>query len=298
MLNDTYLLWMAGSALAAAAMHFATAGKLKMRAPLALLTLLFGALLGVVLARLGYCLLQMDYVAGYGFREVLFSDDLSMMNFFCGAAGVMLAALLAAKLTGNAAMPALNAFAPAGALMAALARFGEAFLGQICAGNYVENEALCFFPLAVRNEWDEWYIAVHLFTGLAYLVIALFSLLRFREKRFLRTVFYLCLVQVFFESLRNQSLIWSQFIRVEQLLCMVVVEAILIWLCSGAEGGGKRFLPAIVGLLCAGLFVAVEFAVGGKLFVGTSPVVFYLVMAVGLMALAALECGLIRHQRK
>lgn len=298
MLNSKYLFWMICSALATAAVHFNTAAKMKKRALLALLTLLLGALLGTVLARLGYCLLQMEYVAGYGFSEVLLSDDLSMMSFCCGAAGVMLAALLAAKLTGNAVMPALNAFAPAGALMAGLARFGEAFLGQICAGNYVENEALCFFPLAVRNEWDEWYIAVHLFSGAAYLVIALVSLLRFRGKRFLRTVFYLCLVQVFFESLRNQSLIWSQFIRVEQLICMVVVEAILIRLCVGAEGGGKRFLPAVAGLLCAGLFVAVEFAVGGKLFVGVPPVVFYLVMALGLAALAALECRLIRHQRK
>lgn len=298
MLNTTYLIWMGVSVLAAGAVHFFLAGALKKRGLLTALTLVLGTVLGAVFARLGYCLLQFDYAMGYGLAETLLSDDMSMMSYYSGMLGVMLGAALAAKCTGNRVTPALNAYAPAGALLAALARFGEHFLDMICAGNYVEDEALCFFPYAVRNEWDEWYVAVHLFAGALYLVIFLASLLKFREKRFLRTLFYLCLVQVFCESLRNQSLTWTQFVRVEQLICMVAVEVILILQGLRAAGGMKRFLPALVGLVCAGVFVAVEFAVGGKLFEGTPVPVFYGVMIAGLVILGMMEVWLMRRQSK
>lgn len=296
MLNQTYLLWMAVSAVLACGAHYFTSMRLQKRGLLALLTLLMGAVLGAVLARAGYCLLQMDYAVGYGLKDTLISDDLSRMSFFCGVLGVLLGAVLAAKCTGNPVMPALDAYAPAGALMAALARFGEHFLGQSCTGNYVENEAFCFFPLAVSNEWGEWYVAVHLFSGLACLTVSLVSLLKFREMRFLRTLFYLCLPQIFFESLRSQSLIWSQFIRVEQLFCMLTVETILILLGVWVKNEKNRFLPAGIGMLCAGLFVAVEFGVGGKIFVGLPPAVFYSFMVAGLVVLAVCENWLIRRQ--
>lgn len=298
MLNTNYLLWMAGSALLACGVHFFTTRSMKKRGLLAALTLLFGAALGTAFAKLGYILLQMDYALGYGFTDTLLSDDMSMFSFYSGMLGVILGAMLAAKCTGNPLLPALNAYAPAGALMASLARFGEHFLDMLCAGRYIENEAFCFFPLAVGNEWDEWYVAVHIFSGFFYLVIFVFSLWKIKEKRFLRTLFYLCLVQIFCESLRNQSLIWSQFIRVEQLLCMLAVEAILILLGIWAKPLKHRFLPAAAGLACAGVFVAVEFAVGGKLLNGTPVFWFYAVMIAGLILLAALENWLIHHQPK
>ena len=296
MLNSAYMIWMACSVPAAATVHCFTSANLKKRAVLVLLTLLFSTVLGVLLARLGYCLLQPDYALGYGLSYTLLSDDMSLMSFFCGAAGCILGAVLAAKFTGNRIMTALDAYAPAGALMAALARFGEHFLGTVCAGNYLENESFCFFPLAVQNEWDEWYLAVHLYAGLLYLIIAIVSLIGFNKKRFIRTVFCLCLSQVLCESLRNQSLIWSQFIRVEQLLSMAVVLAVLVLLGFGARPRKRPLLPALVCLLCAGMFVAVEFAVGGKLFIGVHPAFFYAVMIAGLAVLAVLENRLIRRQ--
>lgn len=298
MLNTTYLIWMGVSALAAGVVHYLLASSLKKRGLLAVLTLVLGTVLGALLARLGYCLLQFDYAMGYGFAETLLSDDMSLMSYYSGMLGVILGAMLAAKCTGNRVLSALNAYAPAGALLASLARFGEQFLDMICAGNYVEDEALCFFPYAVSNEWDEWYVAVHLFAGAFYFVIFLVSLWKFKEKRFLRTLFYLCLVQVFCESLRNQSLIWTQFVRVEQLICMVAVEVILILLGVWAKGEKKRFAPAVTGLVCAGVFVAVEFAVGGKLLEGTPIPVFYGVMIAGLIVLALMENWLMRRQPK
>lgn len=298
MLNTTYLIWMGVSVLAAGVVHYFLTSSLKKRGLLTCLTLVLGTVLGILFAKLGYCLLQFDYAMGYGFVETLLSDDMSMMSYYSGMLGIILGAALAAACTGNRVMPALNAYAPAGALLASLARFGEHFLDMICAGNYVEDEALCFFPYAVSNEWDEWYVAVHLFAGAFYFIIFLVSLLKFREKRFLRTLFYLCLVQVFCESLRNQSLTWTQFVRVEQLLCMVVVEVVLLLQGIRAKGEKKRFLPAVTGLVCAGIFVAVEFAVGGKLFEGTPIPVFYGVMLAGLFVLALMENWLMRRQPK
>jgi len=296
MLNHMYLLCACASALLSFGLHWRLASSLKKRGQLAGLTLLFGALLGILFAKVGYCLLQLDYAMSYGLVEVLLSDDMSMMSFYSGMLGVILGAVLAAKCTGNPVMASLNVFAPAGALLASLLRFSEHFLDMIGAGNYIENESLCFFPFAVSNEWGEWYVAVHLFAGLFYLAIAVVALLGFKEKRFWRTLFYLCLVQVFCESLRNQSLFWSQFLRVEQLICMLVVEAILILHGLGLKGEKKRFIPALTGLLCAGIFVVVEFAVGGKLFEGISIIYFYAVMLLGLALLAFMENWLIRRQ--
>lgn len=298
MLNQTYILWMAGSILVTAVVHYFTAAGLKNRVMLTLLTMLTGTVFGIVFARIGYCLLQPDYALGYGLVYVLLSDDMSLMSFFCGAIGCVLGAMLAAKCTGNKIMSALNAYAPAGALIASLARFGEHFLGTLFAGSYLENEAFCFFPIAVCNEWEEWYLAVHLYTGLLYLIIAIAAIACFKEKRFLRTVYCLCLAQIICESLRNQSLIWSQFIRAEQLLCMVVILIILALLSIKLRPKARRFIPVSVALLCAGVFVAVEFAVGGKILNGVHPAVFYAVMLLGLGVLGIMEHRLIRRQSK
>ena len=297
MINISYVIWMIGSALICSGVHLLTANGMKKRGQLAALTLVMSTILGILFARLSYIVIQPDYAIGGGLADTLLSDDLGLTSFIGGAAGVILGALIAGKCTGNKAGPTLSAFAPAGALMAAMARFGEYFLGTICAGNYIENETMQFFPLSVSNEWGEWYLAVFMFSGIFYIGVFLASLLRFKTYRFMRTVFYLCLPQVFFESLRNQSLMWSQFIRAEQLLCMILVEIILIILGIGAKDEKKRFWPAAAGLLWAGVFVAVEFAAGGKIFVDMSPFVYYGVMVLGLASLGCMEHWLIKKQR-
>ncbi len=297
MINSSYVYWMIGSALICSGVHFLTANGMRKRGILAGLTLVFGFVFGAVFSRLLYIVIQPDYALGNGFIDTLVSEDMGQTSFLGGAMGVIFGAAIAGKCTGNKAIDALNAFAPAGALMAALARFGEHFLGTICAGNYVENEALHFFPLSVSNEWDEWYLAVYIISGIIYLGVFLVSLLKFKNKRFLRTVFYLCLPQIFCESLRNQSLIWSEFIRAEQLICMVLVEAILILHGFRIKNDKSRFWPAVAGLLWAGVFVAVEFAAGGKIFVGSSPFFYYGIMVLGLISLGWMEHWLIRKQR-
>ena len=295
MINTNYVFWMANSVLICAVMHYCLAAGLRRCGLLSAVTCVLSTALGVVFARLIYCLIQINYVVYDGFWETVWSGDLSYTSYYGGVAGAILGAWLGAVITGNKPMEALNAWAPAGALMAAQARFAEYFLGTLRAGGYLEDPAVQFFPLAIGNEWGEWYLAVFMLAGLAYLAVFFLSLLRFQKNRFLRTLFYLCLLQIILESLRNQSLIWSEFVRAEQLICMVAVEAILILLGvrlkKKGAAFGRAFLPAFVGLLCAGLFVAVEFTVGGKLLATVPGITYYAygVMLLGLAALGALE---------
>ena len=291
-MNQSYLIFMLGSAMITAGVHYLLAGGMKKRGLLAALTFVFGAALGVVCSKLVYGLICIQDVLLDGIGETLLSDNLECMSYYGGVAGVILGAALAAKCTGNKVVKALNTYAPAGALMAALARFGEYFLDTINVGRMIEDERLQFFPLAQGVDfgygYTEWYLAVFMLCGIAGVIVFLVSLNKFKDKRFLRTLFYLCLPQIIFESLRNYNrLTWTQFVRVEQLMCMLYIEAMLllygVW---AGKGTRNRFLPAIVGLVCAGVFVGVEFALDKT---NLSHAVTYAVMIAGLCVLAWME---------
>ncbi len=289
-MNTSYLFFMSGSALITSGAHFLLAKNMKKRGLLAAFTLVFGSVLGVLCARLSYCLIALRDVLSDGFAESLFSDSMECMSFLGGAAGVILGAALAAKCTGNRVIPALNAYAPAGALMAALARFAEGLAGTVNVGRIIEDEACQFFPLALGVDfygYTEWHLAVFMFSGLACLAAAVISFKAIRDRRFLRTLFYLCLPQILFESLRNYNrLTWTQFVRAEQLLCMIAVEAVLLLYGLWQHRGLKGFVPALTGLCCAGLFVAIEFALDKT---DIPHIMSYAAMIAGLVLLAAAE---------
>ncbi len=291
-MNHSYLIFMLGSALITAGVHYLLAGGMKNRGLLAALTFVLGAVLGAVCAKLAYCLICIQDVLMDGFSETLLTDNMECLSYYGGVAGVILGAVLAAKCTGNKPMEALNVYAPAGALMAAMARFAEYFLGTINVGRMIEDEAFQFFPLAQGVDYGygytEWYLAVFMLCGVAGVIVFLVSLNKFKEKRFLRTLFYLLLPQIIFESLRNYNrLTWTQFVRVEQLACMLYIEAIyLLYAVWAGKGAKNRFLPAIVGLVCAGVFVGLEFALDKT---NLPHALTYSVMIVGLIVLGYME---------
>ncbi|MBQ9264571.1 MAG: prolipoprotein diacylglyceryl transferase [Clostridia bacterium] len=294
-MNTHYVLTLYISAIVCAIAHYFLLKRQPKRGAQAVLTLCLGIVLGTACARLIYCLMQVQYIVADGFLATLLSQNVAQLSYYGGCIGVILAVMLSAKITGQKALNALNLYAPAGALMAALARFAEIHLGTLCAGNYIENESFCFFPLAIPNEWEEWYLAVFVLAGISYLVVFVFSWIKFKDHCFLRTVFYLCLPQILWESLRNQSIIWHEFVRLEQLLCMVVMEVILVLYGIWSKGQKKRFLPAVTGLLCAGVFVAVEFALDKS---DLPRALSYAIMVLGLCALGFMECLGHRKARK
>ena len=295
-----YLLFMAGGAVLCFAL-FALSARQRMKlsggraAALGAASLGLGVLLGLAGAKALYFLFRLTYLLRTGVGDWLFSLKAEELSYYGGAAGVCLGVALAARLLGEKPGKALNAFAASGALLAALARFAEYWLGSLGAGDYLE-EALPF-PFAVSEVWNpdfpEYYLAVFMLEGLLSLRVALFAL-RNREDslRFLRTVFYLCLLQVLCESLRATSIRWL-FVRYEQLLCFLIAEGILVWYAvKGRKQGRSNWAAAAFGLVVCGLTVLEEFMLDGKVTwgeYGLPPVLIYGFMAWGLLELGAFE---------
>lgn len=271
--NPAYLAWMGGSVLLSFGFFLLLGRGCGNRGRLAACAVVPAAVLGAVCSKLLYMLLQLDYVLADGWDTLLLSTSPEHFSFIGGILGVCLAIVLAAKLVRVPPMTALNAFAPAGLLLAALARFGEGFLAQefmTGTGPYLEEGSpLCFFPMAVNcsadPEWQEWYLSVFLIEGVVLLAAAAVSLLCIKKGRFIRSLFLLCLPQVICENLLNNIFWWIFCIRVEQLLYMVVMTVILIIYAVRARGWKYRLVPVIVAAACAGLFIIAEFAMEQKI---------------------------------
>ena len=60
--------------------------------------------------------------------------------------------------------------------------------------------------------------------------------------------------------MRNRAISWG-FVRVEQLLCAVILMALLLCACARGEKkqGVRRFLPALYLLGCMAAIVGIEF---------------------------------------
>ena len=258
---------------------------------LALTGLILGGAMGVALSKLVYFLLMLPYVwQRWGF-SVLVKAEPATFSFMGLCLGLCLGVLLAARLTGIPAAQAMDGLAPALASFVALARMGEYFLGVQGSGGYVENETLCFFPLAVKNEWDEWYWAVFMLSGVLAAVCAAGVLLRERRWRaipgltFRRAVFYLALPQVLCESLRAECMRWG-FVKVEQVLCGVLIAGAVALSCRGGQGK-KRCLPLLCVLGMIAGVVGVEFGLDKS---GLPAPPWYGAMLLLLGGMAGMEC--------
>ena len=142
------------------------------------LPILPAIVLGAVLSKVTYVVLQWHYAFphwGWGAFTVLRPDTFC---FFGGAVGVVLGVTISAKLTHQRVLPVLDAFAPAGALLVAIARFGEKYLGEIGTAGFEMPEQLAFFPFALTNEWGESYPAIFMLSCLAALIVAIVGLTR------------------------------------------------------------------------------------------------------------------------
>ena len=248
----------------------------------AALALLLSALFGTVLARAGYALLmqELDFeYEGLAALEGLLDFDFDLLSFLCGAAGVLLGTLLANRLTrkGHTA-EGMDAFAPFGALLAALFRMGELFFGSYGMGSALpENSGLAFFPFAVQvtadGGYSYWVYAVCVLSAVFALIWAGVSLARFTGRgrtglNLTLTLFFLALPQVLCESLRKRGMFWL-FVHVEELLCgLILLAVVLFWILKSGKGvpAARRWMPMAVIAAGIGLLVATEFAIDGKIF--------------------------------
>ena len=255
---------------------------------LSLMIAVSGLLLGAFCAR-GLWVLFWIFM-----HPAFFVYRLDELSYYGGMAGVILAVVLSARAVGRKISDTLYIFAPAGAMIAAVFRFAEGFLGTLGFGKYLEHGV--FFPVTVEVFYDqyysEYYWAVFMLEGVLALAAMALSVLHRKPDRFLWTLFWLCLPQILCESLRIQSIRWL-FVRCEQLTCFLVCEGLLVWYAF--RHGARRFrswIPALVGLAVCGLVIAVEFALDGKILVGgraLSHPLLYGIMAAGLAMMAAAE---------
>lgn len=292
-----YVLVLLSGVVLAFLLYFVQLKKCGLNPWAALAAMALGSGLGLVCAKAGYCLLLPGVTLGRYGVSALFRGDFTEFSFVAGAAGVCLGAALGARLCRLPVSRAMNAFAPALALLAAAARFGEYFLEWVGYGKYVDQPWQQFFPLSVESPYGGWYTAVFMLEGFSALALAV--VLEILDRRggkclFARCVFYLALPQIFWESLRALAMKWG-FVRVEQVLCGVIVTAVIAWHClKAARGGVRRFLPVGGMLLCIAVMVGVEFALDKT---NISYLICYGVMILALLGMAALEIYSVRRRK-
>lgn len=298
-MNGTYLLLLGIGAVLCTGLFAYMLKRQGVKTAAAWVALPIAVVLGVVLSKASYFLLDFQEVyENYGFGALLRTRP-SEFSLIGACAGVTLAVLLAARLMHQPAVRVLDAFAPCGALMIAVERACEYFLdpmNMVGMGDYVAEEALQFFPVAVHiQDFYSWFYAVFMMEAAFALICAVagFVLTHRRSfapgRVFLHTAFFLALPQIFSERMLNQCMRWG-FVRIEQILCAVVVFAVILWACIRYRGKGA-YLPAILDLLCIGVLVDIEFTLDNKPPFGLemAPATCYALMILTLCCMAALS---------
>ncbi len=253
------------------------------------LLILPGALLG---ARIVYCLARLPMILAdlsLAFLPRLWLGGYSAVGAVLGGLCMVLWYAKARRVS----FPALaDALVPAAGFLLMAVRLGEVFTDQ-GLGHYVMNPQLQFLPLAVQNPYGEYQLPVFLYEGIGGLLLMLMGLAP-RQGRAPGAVagqafLFLCVSQIFLESLREDDFLRFGFVRFTQLACAVGLFALLVSYLTkrkkalGNAGGlGVRVLGFF---LCLGAVIAVEFALDKSI---VSNVILYAVMAVALLLLYAL----------
>ena len=212
--------------------------KKKLSSAAAWLGLLLGTALAAILAKAGYLVFNLEEQFGlYGIGALIRTKPESFC-FVTGGVGYVLGVVLAARILKQPRAEVLDCFAAAGCLIVACIRFGELWLGEFGLGElntfgfpYIEDGSFAaFFPLSVKNAWDEWWLAICTLETLAALAAMIYALLIRCKRpglRFQRTVFLLCACQFVLELTRSVSLIFF-FVHVEQVFCALIMLGLII----------------------------------------------------------------------
>ncbi len=267
MLNDgllPYLACLAAGLFISTITGFASARHLNLKQKTIPIYMAFALPLAVFGARVFYFLVQISYLYSTHGLSFLWSPLLKGYAFTGALLGGWLSGLLCARLTKQCAASVLDAVTPAGLLMIAVARLGEYFM-HFGDGPYIENEALHFFPLAVKNEYGEWYLAVFVLEAFFALFICLYTLVRRFPKsgdRVRVALLLICLSQVILESLRAESIRWG-FVRVQQLFAVLIAFSILIESIFRRHKGDMSLVYTLASIgiyvICTGICIGVEF---------------------------------------
>ena len=233
--------------------------------------------LGLVGARMFYCLARLDYYSEVGLAEV-FSLWHGGYALWGAVGGAVLAAFLTAKITKQSAIKLLDALSAPVALTIALCRLAEYFNGE-GIGLMIDTETVApffqRFPFAVPHpQWEEPCWAIFMLEALVALVMFVVLLVkksgRDGDKAKLFLILY-CASQILLESLRADNFLhWTRvFIRVSQLTAVLVLAGLMFRaLYRWRKASSDARLPKrqvvinwVIFLGCVGVSIWVQFAV-------------------------------------
>lgn len=294
-----YIFWIVAGLLACWLCLLWQSRKETLAARTATLTTALAAVLGLVMAKLVYVAMFLRSTLAIDGLWALVETRANTFSLFGAVAGMMLGAFFSAKLLRVKPAMLLDRFIPCAALMLAFLRAGEGALGTIGVGGFVPAESwFARFPFAVTNTYGEHLYAVFRLEALIALVCAAALLVRGKEwKPGMKTELGLCFLalgQIICESLRARCMKWG-FVRVEQLLCGILVLALIAYACRRMRSVRLRYLPVGLGVGCIGVVALMEYALD-KLDIPVWGC--YLLMSVALLVMAGLESDAVRKREK
>ena len=266
------------------------------------LTAAMTAVSGFVFAKLLYILL----LAASSWRLHGASAFVRFQPSEMSIVGCCLGALLAVYASGRRQKTntgrLMDVYSPVFAIGIFLLRAGEYFslsgAEMLGAGEYIGDYSFSVFPLAVFNRWDEAYFAVCLLEAAAalYLAIRAFIMLRKDQNSRGQIVSYVCfcaaLAQILCESLRSQCMRWG-FVKIEQVLCAVVVMYIIVADCRNKALPFRILLRVILlSLSCILVMVLLEFAMDKT---DIPKLICYLLMILMLSGLYFIRRYVLKH---
>lgn len=234
--------------------------KRRLPLPVAAAALFLASIMGFLGGRLLYLLVEVgDIGAALG---MLFQiEDVREMGFVGVLLGVLLGFYLSEKVYRTAGLSA--ALAAPGLMLVLVARLAECFV-PFGTGSYVAVPFLRFFPVAMPDGFGDWVLSVYLLEALWALACLLYLLRRKKSPSTmdlpLATALF-ALGQIYLESLRAEGLKYG-FIRVSQLLAMVMLVVVLIYcarLLKGRLPRGTFARRFSLFALCVVLYILAEF---------------------------------------
>ena len=299
------------AAIAAALMMLGVyvAGRRKLPRGTASLFTVLAVALGVAGARLLYCVCNVS-----AFTET-YENAWLMLRFFDGgfswpgmAAGVIIAAAIAAKVLKARFADVMDAVClPAGLAMAVL-RFGEQFtdlgVGKAVAEGFATANLPWLFSMSRMGVAVEYRLNVWAYEAVAGIVIfALVVLLqRFLSKRSGDTALFFAALfgasQIIFESMRDDGHMLLIFLRIGQLGAAALVIAAWVILSKRACRAQKIAMWCELAV-CVIAIVLLEFSLDGRLTFGNPTLLRdYSLMTVVCAILFAHPCALLFQKEK
>ena len=302
-----YALCVFLAAVVCVALFFLRAKKRGLAAKTAEYFILFSLPLGILSAHLLYFLTSLPEMleasADYGALYLL-SPVSGGFLFYGVLIGAALSALVASAITKEKAARILDAAAPVLLLLVALYRFSEPLdamsgMGQGW-GMLVENERFMFFPLAFKPnaEYDEWYFSIFLLEGVYALLMSVLTWANNKKRgdgqiALLSLIVY-CAAQVLFETLRRDTVVKWLFVRVSQLLSVIILAALLTYgTIKYRKAGVKFFWSWLSFVLLTGLCVGIEFTVDKPIPLGDQLIFLPYAVTYAIIGISAALMGVI-----